>query len=326
MDRERDGNLERQQWRTVLSAVKRASRRLPKPKRRPKFPDGLIVAMYLWATWHDRCLSWACDRTHYGRLFRPRKLPSVSQFSRRIKSGRCRQILQWAHEELAEVGLSSPVSYFDGKPLLVSPVSKDRDAKRGRVSGGWGKGYKLHVWATEDGRVPLFCVTGLQVGECPVAEALCSLMPPLGPYSVVLTDTNYDDRDLHKAINPLGGVLVSPLKKQEQFPPEQGRHEVTLRQMGPGRRELVSAWADTPELVRFVLKSRARVENIFSRLTLAGLGYLPPFVRGADRVTRWAGGKLILYHALLRARKAGAKVEVDAEAKPEVNAEADRAA
>ena len=298
---------EREQWRAVLSAVKRAARRLPKPRRRPKFADWLVVAMYLWSVWHDRCLSWACDRDHYGRLFRPRKLPSVSQFTRRLKTQRCRQILQWVHEELAEVGLASPVSYFDGKPLLVGGASKDRDARRGYAVGGYAKGYKLHAWATEDGRVPVFCVTGLHAGECPVAEALCASLPPLGPYSVVLADTNYDDRDLHKGINPLGGVLVSPLKKQQQFPPEQGRHEVTLRQMGPGRRELVGAWASTPHLVRFVLKGRARVENIFSRLTFAGLGHLPPFVRGLGRVTRWVGGKLILHHALLRVRRQTAR-------------------
>lgn len=295
---------ERVQWAVVLSAVKRASRRLPAPGRRPVFPDWLVVAMYLWSVWHDRCLSWACDRAHYGRLFRPRRLPSVSQFTRRVKTGRCRQVLQRVHEELAAAHLSSAVSYFDGKALLVGPASKDRDARRGYAGGGWGKGYKLHAWATEDGRVPLFSVTALTAGECPVAEALCASMPALGPHSLVLADTNYDDRDLHKALAPRGGVLVSPLKKQEQFPPAEGRHPVTLRQMGPGRRALVEAWAKTPHLVRFVLKGRARVENTFSRLTSAGLGHLPPFVRRLGRVTRWAGAKLILYHALLRVRYA----------------------
>jgi Transposase DDE domain len=303
MDRERTSGFEREQWQAVVSAVKRAARRLPKPRRRPRYPDRLVVAMFLWAVWHDRCLSWACDRSHYGALFRPRKLPSVSQFTRRIKSPRCRQILQWVHEDLAETHLASPVSYLDGKPLLVSPVSKDRDARRGRVSGGFAKGYKLHAWATEDGRIPLFSVTGLHAGECPVAEALCALLPPLGPCSVVLADTNYDDRDLHKALAARGGVLVSPIKGEEKYPATQPRHPVTLRQMGPGRRELLDAWAETPGLVRFVLRGRVRVENIFSRVAFGGLGHLPPFVRGTSRVTRWTGAKLILYHALLRIRR-----------------------
>jgi hypothetical protein len=293
---------EREQWKVVLRSVKRAARRLPKPKRRAAFPDWLIVAMYLWAAWRDRCLSWACERSHYGTLFRPRKLPSVSRFTRRIRSARCRQILQWVHEDLAEVHLASPVSYLDGKPLLVSPVSKDRDARRGRVSGGFAKGYKLHAWATEDGRVPLFSVTALHAGECPVAEVLCKLLPPLPHEALVLADTNYDDRDLHKRINARGGVLVSPLKGAGKYPATERRHPVTLRQMGPGRRELLQAWARTPGLVRHVLKGRLRVENTFSRLAFEGLGHLPPFVRGIERVTRWAGGKLILYHAMLRCK------------------------
>lgn len=298
---------DRQQWKAVVSAVKRASRRasrcLPKPKRRPRFPDWLVVAMFLWSVWHDRCLSWACDRSHYGVLFRPRKLPSVSQFTRRIRTGRCRQILQWVHEELSEMHLATPVSYLDGKPLTVGTASKDPDARWGKVSGGYAKGYKLHAWATEDGRVPLFCVTGLHAGECPVAELMIGLLPPLPHGAMVLADANYDDRDLHKALDPRGGVLVSPLKQQERYPPEQGRHPVTLRQMGPGRRELLGAWADTPGLVRLVLKDRLRVENTFSRLAMAGLGHLPPFVRGIGRVTRWTGAKITLYHALLRVRK-----------------------
>ena len=219
------------------------------------------------------------------------------------KYGISPRILDGIAEELAEVHLASPVSYFDGKPLLVGPVSKDRDARRGRVSGGYAKGYKLHAWATEDGRIPLFCVTGLHAGECPVAEALCALLPPLGPCSLVLADTNYDDRDLHKALNACGGVLLSPLKGEDKYPATQPRHPVTMRQMGPGRRDLLDAWASTPGLVRFVLKGRVRVENIFSRVTFAGLGHLPPFVRGLGRVRRWAGGKLILYHALLRVRR-----------------------
>src|SRR5438552_13963263 len=80
-----------------------------------------------------------------GRCSAPASCPAFSQFTRRIKTDRCRQILSWAHEELAEAHLASPVSYLDGKPLLVSPVSKDRDARRGRVSGGFAKGYKLHA-------------------------------------------------------------------------------------------------------------------------------------------------------------------------------------
>jgi len=304
---------DREVWSKVLSSVRRAARSLPKPRRRPVFPDWLIVAMYLWSVWHDRTLSWACERDHYGRLFRPRgKLPSVSRFARRVQSPRCRQVLRLVHADLSEMHLASPVSYLDGKPLTVSPVSKDRDARRGHVSGGFAKGYKLHAWATEDGRIPLWAVTGLNTGECPVAEGLCAMLPPLPPEAVVLADTNLDDRDLHKRVNAKGGVMVTPLKGGKKHPPEQGRHEVTLRQMGAGRRALVEAWAKAPALLEHVMDWRDDVERIFSALTCAagGLGPLPAWVRGTDRVSHWVGGKIILYHARLQVRKATAEPAV----------------
>src|SRR5262249_60120125 len=47
--------------------------------------------------------------------------------------------------ERREVGL---LALLDGKPLPVSGVSKDPDARPGRGAGGKGKGYKLHtLWA-----------------------------------------------------------------------------------------------------------------------------------------------------------------------------------
>src|SRR5688500_20070645 len=73
-------------WLNVVAAVDRALRAVPADgRRRPKYSDRLIVLMLLWAAWHDRCLSWACDRGHYGALFRPRALPSISRFTRRAK-------------------------------------------------------------------------------------------------------------------------------------------------------------------------------------------------------------------------------------------------
>jgi len=290
--------MDREIWRTVLCAIRRAARRLPKPKRKPKFPDWLIVAMYLWSVWHDRSLKWAADRSHYNSLFRPRKLPSVSRFGRRIRTARCQRILQQVHEDLSAIALASPLSYIDGKPLTVGACSKDKQAKRGRISGGFAKGYKLHVWATEDGRIPLWSVTSLNVGEDPVAKQLARRLPPLQPDSLVLADTNYDDRDLHKIIDVKGSRLLSPLKGAAE-------HPVTLRQMGQARREAIVAWEHHPHLIRYVLRQRDQVERIFSNLVCFGGGLmcLPPFVRGLERVTRWVGGKLILYHARLQIRK-----------------------
>jgi hypothetical protein len=77
--------MDRDIWTKVMDAVDRAIRKLKPPGRRPRYSHRLVAGMYLWSVWHDRCLTWACDPTHYGDLFRPRALPSVSRFTRRVK-------------------------------------------------------------------------------------------------------------------------------------------------------------------------------------------------------------------------------------------------
>ena len=74
--------MNREIWRVVFVATRGINHYLPKPKRRFEYSDCLILRMYLWAVWHDRPTYWACDRAHYHGLFRPRHLPSVSQFHR----------------------------------------------------------------------------------------------------------------------------------------------------------------------------------------------------------------------------------------------------
>lgn len=301
-------SMDREVWAVVLDAVKRAAGEVGwnGGRRRPKFPNWLIMAMYFWAVWHDRTMSWACDRGHYNALFRPRKLPSVSQFTRRVKSADCRAILQKVHDALAQRGLLTDEGYIDGKPLLVSPVSKDRQATRGRVSGGFAKGYKLHAFVNENRRVVVWSVTGLSGDEKTVALELLAHLPPMAPGAVVLKDSNYDSAPLHKAAAERvpQAALVGPLKGQGRVKPG-GHHPVTLRQMGPDRRELVAAWRQCPDLLWLVLRARDTIERVFGVLccTAGGLGTaLPPWVRTLDRVRRWVGAKIVLYNARLEAQ------------------------
>ena len=94
----------------VMASVHRASRAVIDDEmgRRPTWPNWPVVAMDLWRTWHGQSLSWACDVGHYNGLFRPRRrtpdgrrLPSVSQFSRRVKSDAVRAILRRVDDELS---------------------------------------------------------------------------------------------------------------------------------------------------------------------------------------------------------------------------------
>src|SRR5262249_51324897 len=75
--------MDRQLWKALYSAILRADRAVPRIGRRSTYSDRLIVSMYVWSVWHDRPLCWACDRVHYSSLFRPRRLPSISQFCKR---------------------------------------------------------------------------------------------------------------------------------------------------------------------------------------------------------------------------------------------------
>jgi hypothetical protein len=62
-----------------------------------------------------------------------------------------------------------------------------------------------------------------------------------------------------------------------------------------------------PKTKRLALKQRNNVEGVFSVLACVGLlGALPAFVRRLDRVRRWTGAKIILYHARLKAQEQAA--------------------
>jgi hypothetical protein len=121
--------MDRELWASVLRAVKRAAAEVGwnGGRRRPVYPNGLIVAMYLWSAWHDRTLCWACRRGSYGALFRPRDLPSVSHFSRRVRSADCQRILQLAHDAFAQRPRVAHLPGVDGKALPVGPASGDRN-------------------------------------------------------------------------------------------------------------------------------------------------------------------------------------------------------
>lgn len=309
-------------WSIVREAIDRAIKAVPRHGRRPRFNDQLIVRMLFWAVWHDRSLSWACDREHYNSLFRPRKLPSISRFGRRVKSPRVQKVLQLVHEDLATRGTACPyelLSYLDGKPVLVSPVSKDPDAKRGKACGGFAKGYKLHAFINEHRRIVLWSVTSLNTDEKLVAQELSQYLPPGGcvdqtPAGLALeaplslADSNYDSANLHKAFAEKGRRLLTPLRG-EKFVGAEGRSPKTLAAMGPERREMIDLWKNHPELVRYVLKGRNNAEGTFSVLSLAcGLDRLPGFVRRLFRVTRWIGCKIILYHARLLTQEAAEPV------------------
>jgi hypothetical protein len=304
-----DSSLDQQQWQIVYRSIKRAARGVHWPGRKPVYSATLIVAMYCWAVLHDQCLSWACSRVHYHSLFRPRRLPSISQFTRRIKGDVEAAILQRLNDDLAGRGIPLPLNYLDGKPLLVSNVSKDPDAGKGHICRAFGRGYKLHAYVNENRRIRLWCVTPLNTHETVAAQMLLArATPPTDPRcSLTLADRGYDAAPLYKLHAANGNALLTPLRGLKFVNPT-GRRANTLQMMGPQRREALNVWEQSPSLARYVMKKRLNIESVFSVLVMSlKLHALPGFVRRLDRVRRWVGAKIILYHARLLAQEQAIK-------------------
>ena len=299
--------MDRDGWRALKASVKKVCRSFKFQGRKRPYSFELILLMYFWIVSHRRPLYQACRRGTYGDLFRPRKLPGVSQFCRRVKEAVFQELLLAVHVDLVGEGHESPVKVIDGKPLLVSPVSNDPDARSGHITGGFGKGYRLHAVITEKRRILIWSVMPLNVAEQTVALELAGRLKPGGPQSLVLADSNYDSAPLHKALDQSNHRLLTPLKAQQRV--KDGKHHpVTLRQMGPQRRQAVAVWNDHPDLARYVLKDRVRVENLFSGMTMAlDAGSPPPWVRRLERVRRWAGAIAILYNIRQDVREKMAK-------------------
>lgn len=284
-------------WSIITRTIVSVNRRIPRTGRRPTFSDVLILRVYFWTVWHDRPLSWACDRQHYGRLFQPRRLPSRSQFCRRLKTPHFTVLLNEVFDRLAHRPDGESLLYLDGKALAVSESTRDPEATTGRGNGRFSRGYKLHALGTEDGRIKAFSVRPLNEHEVPVAQRC--LVDHVPSDAMVLADGNYDSDNLYRQVHDRGSWLFTPLKgKRAQSP---GR----LRRMSFARRTIHALWGRQRELCWQAYRARAQIERIFSALTsfAGGLSPLPTWVRRLDRVTRWVTAKLTIYHARLLARR-----------------------
>jgi len=190
------------------------------------------------------------------------------------------------------------LSFLDGKPLPVQPWSRDQDARVGYATKGFARGYKLHAWATEDGRIPRFSVRPMNEGEAKVARDFSTDVRLEG---LVLADANYDSQRLYKALGMGGAQLLTPLKRIAVNPGP-------LRRMGPERRFAIRLYRVLGAQYRALLDRRDAIERVFSALCCfgGGLTTLPPWVRRIGRVTRWVSAKIAIYHARLSIRTAAA--------------------
>lgn len=280
-------------WRIIYQAIVRMNRAVAYDHRQCQYSDILIVAMYVWSVCHDRPRCWAARRESYYGPFRPRKIPSRSQFERRLKSPRCTALLRATWDALAASDDEPTIHYLDGRALPVGPYSHDGDAGRGYVAGQFAKGYKLHALTRNDGKIAAWRVMPLNVCEKTVARELIADARPRG---LVLADGNYDAGWLYDHVLTHGALLFTPVP----------------RHVGGGHRPQSAARLLVGRLWQHggaqLYKLRTTVERQFSSQSCfgGGLGPLPAWVRGLPRVTPWVGTKLMIYHVRLMLQQAAA--------------------
>jgi hypothetical protein len=285
--------MERELWKKVYRLVESLSR--SRPRTRVRFSDRVIVLVALRAGLCDRTIRWACDGRNWTRL-RPRRLPSESTMSRRLRTASVRALLDAieahlrtiAEERFAPGGVvpGSLVKIADGKPLPVGGHSKDPDARNGRGAGGMARGYKLYaLWG--DGPLPYaWDVRPMNASEPAVAAELVARLPGCG---YLLADAVYDVNPLYEAAAAAGHQLVAPRKR-----PKAG---LGHRRHSPHRLRSIELLRGA--FGRSLHQLRDRIERQFARMTnfAGGLAPLPNWVRRLHRVRRWVQCKLIL-HAL----------------------------
>lgn len=290
--------MNRNVWSLVRKAVRSAERRVQRVGRRTLYSDRLIVLMYFWSVWHDRPLCWACRRENYSTLLRPRWLPSVSQFCRRVKSPRVEAMIRVVNRRLGDARDRVELAFVDGKALPVTENTRDPDARTGRGQGKFSRGYKLHALVSQDGRVLQHKLTALNAGE---PNTAAGLLAPVGAWTLVIGDGNYDSSNLYQAVQDRGGQLLTKLKGRPAL-------KKNIPRIAPARRAIVQLWRSDPGLCAWLYRLRGGIERTFSALSTfgGGLTHLPPWVRRHVRVDRWVTAKLAIYHARLQLRRAAA--------------------
>jgi hypothetical protein len=260
----------------------------PHRRGRNLFSDAAIVLVYVWAVIHDRAVSWACRRDNWSAPLRPRRLPSQSRMSRRLRTDPVRGLIDRLEERVLREGRPAPAACaVDGKPLPVGTYSHDRHARWGRGAGGWAKGYKLHLLLSLCGTVMAWRLTPMNGDEREMARRLIKQARCAG---YILGDKEFDANYLYDEAAAHGGQLVAPRLKG----PTKG---LGSRRQAPGRLRSKDLMENTiSDFGRELHQMRDVIERKFGTLASTGglLTHLPSWVRTYGRVHAWVQAKLIL--------------------------------
>jgi hypothetical protein len=274
--------MERELWPALYRAVQAVAKRFR--QKYVSFQPWVLVAVLLWAALHDRPLAWACRRQHWSTTkLRPPRLPHRTTVGRRIDGLAVGAFLRQLQQELRDRGQRRLLSLLDGKPLPVSGVSKDPDATWGRGAGGKTKGYKLHSLWSNRALPEAWEVRPLNESEITVARRLVRQAAGAG---YLLADGNYDASALFDDAAAAGYQLVVPMTDPHTG---QGHHYQSPQRLRCF--DLVRG-----DFGRALLRLRGQIERTFGNAVSfgGGLGPLPAWVRGRERVQTWVWAKLLI--------------------------------
>jgi len=275
--------MERELWPVLYRLLRETAKDFR--QKYVQFQPWVLVAVLLWAALHDRPVSWACQRRHWSTsTLRPPRLPSAATLSRRIDGVGVGLFWRALEQRIRDRGPPALVAFVDGKPLPIGGDGKDPDARFGRGAGCVAKGYKLHaIWSTRP--VPeAWDVTPLNGDEKAVARALVGQLT-YGGY--LLGDGNYDASSVYDAAYARGYQLVAPHRKAAN--PGSGKHY-----QSPHRLRSIAILRSA--FGQALYRSRTAIERCFGHAGSfgGGLGPLPAWVRGQDRVRTWVWAKLLI--------------------------------
>ncbi len=277
--------MERELFRMIRENLRRLRGR--GRRGRCRFSDAVIVLVFFWACLNDRPVSWACVAGHWSRG-RPRRLPSQSRMSRRLRTASVRALIGDLEERVLRAGRPAPLACaLDAKPLPVGPHSHDRQARWGRGAGVRAKGYKVHVLLSLCGTMMGWRLTPMNGDEREMARRLLRDARCAGYH---LGDGNFDANAVHDEATRHGGQLVAPRRNG----PGKG---LGHRRQSPGRLRCMDLLENgVCPFGRQLHAMRAVIERKFGYLTSTGglLANLPAWVRSHARVRMWVQAKLIL--------------------------------
>src|SRR5690242_7235716 len=141
--------MEHQLWKAIVAVL--AALDNPPTPARFDFTDEDVVKVFYWSVICDRPTSWACAKRHWPPPLRKKSLPTPGTMSRRLRTPSASALLDRLERRITAPKEPGLFWMIDGKPLVISNYSKDRQAGYGRAAGGKAKGYKLHAIVSDRG-------------------------------------------------------------------------------------------------------------------------------------------------------------------------------